>query len=248
MEKHRIFRLANVHKVFPMGRSEHTVALADIDLEIFQGEFFIFVGPSGCGKSTLLRILCNLDQPSRGTVTLESNLTPFDMSFVFQQFALLPWLTVSQNIALPLVARGTPSAEQETLITQELKVMGLEKFAHAYPRELSGGMRQRVGIARALVTNPKVIFMDEPFSELDSFTAAELRKELLHIWQERKLTIVMVTHIVEEAVELADRIAVLTPRPAKVERIVPDYLPRPRIERSEPFYHLEDLITEIVKP
>ena len=178
-----------------------------------------------------------------------------DFSFVFQQFALLPWLTVSENISIGLVARNVSARHVKERVNKELKRFGLENFGDEYPRELSGGMRQRVGIARALATDPKVIFMDEPFSELDSFTAEELRKELLRIWQnpewiggEARPTIVMVTHIVEEAIELADRIAVLTPRPAKIERIVKNGLPRPRELRSQAFYALEDELYRLIRP
>ena len=124
----------------------------------------------------------------------------------------------------------------------------MDKFGHVYPRDLSGGMKQRVGIARALATNPKVIFLDEPFSELDSFTAEELRKVLLGIWEERKMTVVMVSHIVEEALELADRIAVFTPRPSKIEKILVNHLPRPRHKRSEEFFRLEDELYKVIKP
>ncbi len=171
-----------------------------------------------------------------------------NVGFVFQQFALLPWLSVFQNIELPLLARHTPPEERKKRVEAELKRFHLEKFAHTRPRELSGGMRQRVGIARALITEPKIVFMDEPFSELDSFTAEELRAELLEIWSERKVTIVMVTHIVEEALELADRVAVITPRPGTIEKIVINDLPRPRNKRSESFYRLADELYKLIKP
>ena len=235
--------LKNVSKAFA-----ELVILHDVNLEIKTGEFFVFVGPSGAGKSTILRIMSGLESDFKGSLKLAEGLTRSDMSFVFQQFALLPWLSVEENIGLGLVARGVPPKERHERVMKELLQLGLEKFAHVKPCELSGGMRQRVGIARAFVTDPKVIFMDEPFSELDSFTAQELRKELLDIWEKRKPTIIMVTHIVEEAVELADRIAVLTPRPARIEHIVENNLPRPRKERSEEFYELEDQVTQFVRP
>ena len=235
--------LKNVSKAFA-----ELIILHDVNLEIKMGEFFVFVGPSGAGKSTILRIMSGLESDFKGSLTLSEGLTRRDMSFVFQQFALLPWLSVEENVGLGLVARGVPPKERHERVMKELLQLGLEKFAHVKPCELSGGMRQRVGIARAFVTDPKVIFMDEPFSELDSFTAQELRKELLDIWEKRKPTIIMVTHIVEEAVELADRIAVLTPRPARIEHIVENNLPRPRKERSEEFYELEDQVTQFVRP
>lgn len=239
--------LTNVSMRFPEGKGRKLTVLEDINLEIALGEFFVMVGPSGSGKSTILRIMSGLESGYEGTVRFATDLKHSDCSFVFQQFALLPWLTVSENIGLGLVARGIPEHEQKTIVSQELSAFGLTHFAHAYPRELSGGMRQRVGIARALATRPKVIFMDEPFSELDSFTAEELRLELLEIWRERRPTIVMVTHIVPEALELADRIAVMTPRPGRIEAIVENVLPRPRPKRTEGFFKLEDQLLELIK-
>lgn len=238
-----VISLKNVSKAF-----DRLETLQDIDLEIKLGEFFVFVGPSGSGKSTILRIMSGLEADYRGVVKFAEGVSRSDMSFVFQQFALLPWLSVEENVGLGLVARGVSERERYARVTAELALLGLEKFAHVKPRELSGGMRQRVGIARALVTNPKIIFMDEPFSELDSFTAEELRKELLGIWGKRRPTIVMVTHIVEEALELADRVAVLTPRPARIEHIVENNLPRPRHRRSQEFYDLEDHLTKLIRP
>lgn len=243
-----VLQLHHIKKIFDDTSSPRLHVLEEINLEIKLGEFFIFVGPSGSGKSTLLRIMSGLEKSYQGQIHLGEGITKRDMSFVFQQFALLPWLTVYENIGLGLASHQMSKEEREGKIKKELGVFGLEKFARAYPKELSGGMRQRVGIARALVTEPKVIFMDEPFSELDSFTADELRKELLAIWAERKPTIVMVTHIIPEALELADRIAVLTDRPARIEKIVVNTLPRPRHMRSPDFYHLEDELYQLVKP
>jgi NitT/TauT family transport system ATP-binding protein len=242
-----LITLKNISKTFDADGAPLEV-LKDINLEIDVGEFFVFLGPSGSGKSTLLRIMSGLEKDYRGEVRLAADVGFGDFSFVFQQFALLPWLTVAENAAFGLLARGIPLPERKKRVSKELKQLGLERFADAYPRELSGGMRQRVGIARALATHPKVIFMDEPFSELDSFTAEELRKEILAIWQERNITVVMVTHIISEALELGDRIAVLTPRPGKIEKVVANYLPRPRVLRSEHFYLLEDQIHKLIRP
>ena len=243
-----VISLKNITKTFTDHPDEHLETLSNINLEILRGEFFVFVGPSGSGKSTLLRIMSGLEKSYSGSVTLAPGMSQRDMSFVFQQFALFPWLTVAENIGFGLAARHLPPTQQHRIIADELKRFGLEKFAHAHPHELSGGMRQRVGVARALATSPKILFMDEPFSELDSFTAAELRSELLTIWEERKPTVIMVTHMIEDAVELADRIAVLTPRPGRIERIVENLLPRPRGKRSSGFYKLEDEIYKIIKP
>ncbi len=239
--------LRSVSKSFHDRPTSNLPALQKIDLAIESGEVFVFIGPSGCGKSTLLRLMCGLETVSHGHVHLGEDLAPTDISFVFQQFALLPWLTVSENIALGLRARHVAAPLIERRVAKELATFGLKKFAHSYPRELSGGMQQRVGIARALATDPKIILMDEPFSELDSFTAQELRRELLDIWSSRQLTIVLVTHIIEEAILLANRIAVLSPRPGHIRKIITNTLPRPRIERSADFYALEDQLYELVK-
>ena len=220
----------------------------NINLNIRQGEIFVLLGPSGCGKSTLLRIMCGLESLSQGNVNLGPGLNHRDISFVFQQFALLPWLTIEENVSLGLIARHVPEQKRKRIVTKELHQFGLNKFAHAYPRALSGGMRQRVGIARALATNPKIIFMDEPFSELDSFTADELRRELLLIWQKRRPTIILVTHLIQEALTLADRIAVLTPRPTHIESIITNPLPRPRNRRAKKFFALEDRLEAMIKP
>ena len=254
-----ILKLKKITKIFTEKGEKPLTVLQDISLEIMPGEFFVLVGPSGSGKSTILRIMSGLEKDFKGEVIYGEEIKQRDFSFVFQQFALLPWLTVVENIEIGLVARNIPRHHMKERVNKELKRFGLEKFGNEYPRELSGGMRQRVGIARALATDPKVIFMDEPFSELDSFTAQELRKELLRIWHnpewsedmsktQTRPTIVMVTHIVEEALELADRVAVLTPRPGKIERIVTNNLPRPRELRSHAFYILEDELYRLIKP
>ena len=240
--------LSKISKVFKTDNQKIVQVINDVSLDIIEGEIFIFVGPSGSGKSTLLRIMSGIEKSFGGEVRRSGEILKNDTSFVFQQFAIMPWLTVFQNVELALIARDVKIEERKSLVLKELKQLGLDKFKDSYPKDLSGGMRQRVGIARALVTNPKIIFMDEPFSELDSFTAEILRKEILDIWQNRRLTIVMVTHVVEEALELADRIAVLTPRPARIEKIVINNLGRPRHKRSQEFYKIEDELYKLIKP
>ena len=205
------------------------------------------VGPSGSGKSTLLRIMSGLETGFTGEVTLASGITKKDMSFVFQQYALYPWLSVFDNIALGLIARNEPEQTVRHKVIEAATDLGLEKFIDSFPRELSGGMKQRVGIARALVTEPKIIFMDEPFSGLDSFTVTELRRDLLRIWKEKQMTIVLVTHLAAEAVELADRVVVVTPRPCQIHSIIENTLKRPRKNRTKPFYELEDTIVSLVR-
>lgn len=241
-----IISLKNIGKTFSEDGRD-LVALKDINLAINTGEFFIFLGPSGSGKSTLLRIMSGLEKSFHGTVSLGKNISKTDFSFIFQQFALLPWLTVFENVELGLLARDVPKSERYQRVMEELKKLGLEKFAKSVPKQISGGMKQRVGIARALVTNPQIILMDEPFSSLDSFTAEELRKEVLSIWQKTKTTIVMVTHLISEALELADRVAVLTPRPGSIEQILDIPLLRPRQKRSQDFYDMEDKLYKLIK-
>lgn len=248
MNMEPVITLEHITKIFRDRPGVELRALKNITLEILPGEFFVIVGPSGSGKSTLLRIMSGLETPSDGTVQRAPDIAPQEMSFVFQHFALLPWLTAAENIAFGLHAQRRPYPEIENRVNQTLTQFGLEKFRDARPRELSGGMRQRIGIARAFVTEPRVLFMDEPFSELDSFTAQELRQELLEIWRDRKPTIIMVTHMIEEALELADRIAVLTPQPSHIKEIMPNVLPRPRQTRSPEFYRLYDAIYQMIKP
>lgn len=239
-------KLKNISKNFDEPNEKQVLALKDISLEISSGEFFVIVGPSGSGKSTLLRIMSGLEKGYTGEVVMGPDHSM--IGFVFQQFALLPWLTVFENVEIGLIAQGVAKAERHKKVMKELAEFGLNSSADSYPKELSGGMRQRVGVARAMVTEPKIIFMDEPFSELDSFTAEELRKDLLKLWQERHPTIVMVTHVVEDAVELADRIAVFTPQPGKIEKVLENDLPHPRDKRSQEFYYLEDQLYKLIKP
>lgn len=243
-----VITIKNITKVFSEDGTDSFVALKNIDLEISEGEFFILLGPSGSGKSTLLRIMSGLEKKYEGGLKYGPGFSTNDISFVFQQFGLMPWLTVYKNVELALIGRKVPESERKEKIESVLKEMGLEKFAKLRPRELSGGMKQRVGIARALVTDPKIIFLDEPFSELDSFTARELRQMLLDIWARKKMTIIMVTHLTEEAVQLGDRIAVMTERPGTIEKIVINHIPRPRSFRSAEFFELQDELYKLVKP
>ncbi|MBX4204759.1 MAG: ABC transporter ATP-binding protein [Candidatus Doudnabacteria bacterium] len=243
-----IIKTTNLTKFYQEAPGKHLLALENIDLSITEGEFFVIVGPSGSGKSTILRALSGLDTDFEGQVYTLPSINPSDLGFVFQQFALLPWLTVYENIELGLIGRNIPEAERKEVVRRELEQFGLQKFSESFPHELSGGMRQRVGIARAMATDPKILFLDEPFSELDYFSAETLRRELLEIWHKRKLTIIMVSHIIQEALELSDRIAVLSGRPGHVLKIINNTLPRPRNLRSPEFYKLEDKIYSLLKP
>ena len=241
-----VINLKNLSKSFKIKDKELKV-LKDINLEIREGEFFVLLGPSGCGKSTLLRIISGLEGDYQGSVEFDKLVKKSDLSFIFQQFALLPWLTVYENAKLGLLSKDMPENKKNNIVTNELTKLGLKKFLNSYPKELSGGMKQRVGIARALATNPKIIFMDEPFSELDSFTSKELRNDVLRIWQEQKPTIIMVTHRIDEALELGDRIAILTPLPGSIKAIINNNLSRPRDKRSKKFFDFEDKIDGMIK-
>ena len=226
--------------------------ISPTNIKIMPGRILALLGPSGCGKSTLLRMLTGLARPSAGEVLWHGRkLTdePPNVGIVFQSFALFPWLTVLQNVEAPLEARGVPPAERHERAVRILDAVGLDGFENAYPKELSGGMKQRVGFARALVIEPEVLFMDEPFSALDVLTAETLRGELLELWHDRKIptrAIFIVTHNIEEAVVLADRVIVLASNPARIREDFEISLPQPRSRKSEPFEGLVDHIYRVL--
>ncbi|MBX9845248.1 MAG: ABC transporter ATP-binding protein [Xanthobacteraceae bacterium] len=204
--------LRGVGKTFGSG----TVALAGLDLDIRGGEFLSLLGPSGCGKSTALRIVAGLGEPSSGTVTWRDPDARKGLGFVFQEPTLMPWATVFNNVFLPLKLAGESRTAVQARVMQTLSRVGLAEFADAYPRELSGGMRMRVSIARALVTAPRILLMDEPFAALDEITRFKLNDDLVALWRELKMTVVFVTHSVFESVFLSSRIVVMTGRPGRV--------------------------------
>jgi len=236
--------LVNVVKSF--GRGGKVLRVLDgISFDVGE-EFIIILGPSGCGKSTLLRIIAGIEGVDEGEVRTSGNIV---CGFVFQSPTLLPWLTVLDNVALPLLAKGINKREARERALKYLSLVGLHGFEDFYPHELSGGMKQRVNIARALVIEPTILLMDEPFSQLDPLTAEALRAEILDLWLSGVTTvrsIVMVTHNVEEAVLMADKIITLTPRPAKISKIVEVRMPRPRDRRSKEFQEIVDMIYEYV--
>lgn len=241
----------NVSKWYALPERTVTV-LKQISFMIEEHEFFCLVGPSGCGKSTLLRILMGLIRPDEGRVLYQgeevSGPNP-DMAMVFQSFALFPWLTVAQNVELGLEARGVGESERRKRSLRAIQDVGLEGFEEAYPRELSGGMRQRVGLARALALDPQVLLMDEPFSGLDALTSEALKEEVLRLWDDRSLApevVVMVSNSVEDAVYMADHVVVLTQRPGTVAKDLRIDLPRPRDKRSQTLYDLVDSITGVI--
>ena len=247
-----LLELKQVSKSYSHAKGSLRV-LNEMSFGVERGEFIAIVGPSGCGKSTLLRIINGIVPATSGQVLYNGQqvdgINP-ECAIVFQSFALLPWLSVKANIELGLEARGAPPSERERLATRYIDKVGLDGFEEAYPRELSGGMRQRVGLARALAVEPAVLLMDEPFSALDALTAIGLREELLDLWQAADSpvkTIIMVTHIIEEAVELADRILVLSTGPGRLVGDIKVELQRPRDRRGESFNNLTDKVFSLIE-
>ncbi len=238
MPNNRDIIIKNIEHYFLDEEPRRTQAIKDFSLTISPGEFVAIVGPSGCGKSTLLRIIAGLIKPSRGQINTQGQ----NLSIVFQNFAIFPWLTSLENIEFGPKMSGQSPKEYKKIAKEKMEEVGLKDFENEYPQKLSGGMRQRVGLARALAVNPKLLLMDEPFSSLDFFTAEKLRQELLGIWLKYRMTVIMVTHSIEEAVELADRIVVLSRRPAIIKSDRRVSLNRPRDKRSPDFFKLVDSI------
>ncbi len=229
-------KINKLEKYYPGENGEETHALEDINLEIRDGEFVCIVGPSGCGKSTLLEIVAGLLGHNGGEVLLDDvlvNGTSRDIGVVFQDASLYPWKTIKKNIAFGMDISGVAKKEQDERVKKYVKMMNLSGFENKYPSQLSGGMKQRAGIARALVMNPKVILMDEPFSAVDHLTRCTLQEELIRIRQEEKKTILFVTHDINEAVYLADRVILLSPRPSTIQAEYDISIPHPRKRSDE---------------
>ncbi len=247
-----IIRAHAVEKFYIQPDGNRIEVIAPVDLDVDSGKIIALLGPSGCGKSTLLRILTGLSKPSSGEVFWHGQPVAEQnpgVAIVFQSFALFPWLTVLDNVEAPLEARGVSAMERHKRALRILDTVGLDGFESAYPKELSGGMKQRVGFARALVVEPEVLFMDEPFSALDVLTAESLRNELLELWLSKKMptkAIFIVTHNIEEAVLLADRVIVLGRNPARVRADFPVELAQPRDRKSARFVELVDYIYKIM--
>ncbi len=226
----------NLTKVY--GEKPGIKALENLDLTVKENEFTCIVGPSGCGKSTLLRILAGLETPTKGKALIKGQPikkpTP-KIGLVFQEYTLFPWRTVTENIQFGLEIKGTPKKQRKQTAQQYINLVGLQGFENTYPTQLSGGMKQRVSIARTLANNPTVLLMDEPFGALDAQTRNQMQRELLRIWQKEKKTIVFVTHNVDEAVYLADKIAVMTKRPGTIKQTTKIELPRERDRTSPKF-------------
>lgn len=225
----------HVVKKFATSKGE-TVALNGVDLDIHENEFVCVVGPSGCGKSTLLNIIGGLETPTEGTVTVDGKEVEGpgpDRGIVFQQYALFPWLTVEENVKFGLKLQKKPKDEVDEIAHRYIKMVELEDIAKSYPKELSGGMKQRVAIARAYAMNPHVLLMDEPFGALDAQTRTQLQSELLKTWQDEKKTCFFVTHDIEEAIILAQRVVIMYARPGRVKEIVPIDIGYPRTQETK---------------
>ena len=247
-----IIRAEGIEKYYSQPSQNRIQVISATDLQIVPGEILALLGPSGSGKSTMLRMLTGLSKPSAGQVYWHGkpiDQTEINVSIVFQSFALFPWLTVLENVEAPLQARGVDPDERRERSLRMLDTVGLDGFQAAYPKELSGGMKQRVGFARALVVEPEVLFMDEPFSALDVLTAENLRSELLELWAKKTMptkAVFLVTHNIEEAVLLADRIIVLGRNPGHIRTDFKVQLAQPRDRKSEPFTQLVDYIYKVL--
>ena len=237
-----------VNKIFPTGGAD-VIALKDINLEIASGEFICLLGPSGCGKSTLLNAIAGFSQPTSGQILAGGKLITDpgpDRGMVFQEYALFPWMTIESNIAFGLEIAGKTPAEIKERVDMLLSMLGLTEFRTRYPKDLSGGMRQRVAIARVLALDSPIMLMDEPFGALDALTRRNLQDELLKIWKVFGTTIVFVTHSIEESIYLADRTIVMTYRPGTIKRDVTIDLPRPRDPSDPEFNRLKRMLGEMV--
>ena len=247
-----ILELKGVQKSFDRGTGQPLRVLEDINLDIRPNEVIALIGPSGCGKSTIMRIFAGLIEPTKGQVTYRGRRQEGlneSVAIVFQGFALYPWMTVEANVENVLRAKGLSREEIKERTNHAIQMVGLEGFEEAYPRELSGGMKQRVGMARALSVNPEILFMDEPFSQVDALTAEGLRAEILDIWDDRDRnpsSILMVSHDIKEVTFMADRIVVLSANPGRIRTIVENPLARPRDTRSPEFMRLVDQLHDII--
>ncbi len=241
--------IRDLGKAFPKDDGTVTQALADVNLDIRDREFVCMVGPSGCGKTTLLRIIAGLETPTAGEVTVDGNAVigpDPKRGMVFQEYSLFPWRRVIDNVAFGLEMKGVGKEERRKTADHYIDMVGLSQFRNAYPFELSGGMRQRVAIARALANDPDVLLMDEPFGALDAQTRNRMQRELLSLWAGTKQTIIFVTHSVDEAVYLADRIVVLSQRPGTVREIISIPWSRPRDRTSAEFAEVRRRVLDMI--
>ena len=244
-----MIKISNVGKRYRDIRGMDVIALKEFSLSVFAKEFVSILGPSGCGKSTMLNMIAGFETPSVGEILLDAE--PIrgpdpDRSVVFQEYSLFPWLSVEQNIGFGLRNKVMPAAEKQEIVRKLVELVKLDGFTHSYPRELSGGMKQRVGIARALAIDPKILLMDEPFAALDALTRQEMQEQLLEIRERTHKTIVFVTHSIEEALYLSDRVVVMSRRPGKILKTIEVVMSRPRDISCGKFNDYRRLASDII--
>lgn len=243
-------KIKDVSMSFKDNKGNDVQALSNINLDIYKGEFIALLGPSGCGKTTLLRMVADLLEPTEGTVRI-AGMTPKEIrlqqkfGIVFQSPVLFDWRTVKKNVELPLEIMYQSKEERSERADKMLEMVGLTDFANHYPKQLSGGMQQRVNIARAFAIKPEILLMDEPFSALDEFTKEKLHEDLLRIWRKTNKTVIFVTHNIEEAVFLSDRVCVLSPHPGRLSAVVDIDLRRPRDLQLKGEDHFHELVTKV---
>lgn len=240
--------IKDVNKIFQGADGEDVIALDNLSLNIKAGEFISLVGPSGCGKSTLLRLIAGLDNSNGGIIELDGKQIKeagYDRGLVFQNPQLFPWSSVYDNIAFGLKARGVYK-ERKNDVDEFINLVGLKGFEKVYPHHLSGGMAQRASLARALINHPRVLLLDEPLGALDALTRVNMQDEIIKIWKDRKTTMIMVTHDVEEAIYMSNKVIVMTPRPAKINKVVDVNLDYPRVRDSKEFIDLKNEVLSII--
>ncbi len=244
-------KVEHLRKLYPsmQAKGQEVLAIENVSLEVNKNEFCSILGHSGCGKTTLLNLIAGFEVPTSGRIECagkEVNGPGADRSMVFQDYALFPWLTVYDNIAFGLKVKGTTSKEMNEIVNRFAALVGLSQFIHHYPHQLSGGMRQRVSIARALVVDPTVLLMDEPFAALDAQNRALMQAEMIRILNEESKTVVLVTHSIEEAINLSDVIVVMTRRPGKVKKIIRVPEPRKMVEDTPPYLAIRRQIRDLI--
>lgn len=242
-------KIENVSKIFYRNKVE-SKALENINFSIDKGEFVCLLGPSGCGKSTLLNLIAGFDKASKGKILIddkEVEKPKIERVTIFQNYGLLPWRDVEKNVQLGLETLKIPKEKRKEISDKYIKLVGLEEFKKRYPSELSGGQQQRVAIARALATKPKILFMDEPFSALDPITRCKLQEDMINIWKEEDITIIFVTHDVEESVFLGSKIVIMSPHPGRVKHILTNKLEKPISRNDTEFYNLKDRIFHLLE-
>jgi sulfonate transport system ATP-binding protein len=245
-KRNAAIRITDVSRVYIDANGNTVEALSDVSLDVRPGELISLIGPSGCGKTTLMRLIAGLDKPQSGELFIDGQkieTTHFERGYVFQQANLFPWETIEKNIASGLIARKVYKKRKHE-VGEYIRLTGLEGFEKSYPHQVSGGMSQRASLARALINDPKVLLLDEPLGALDAFTRMDLQDKLLELWRRRGTTMILVTHDVDEAVYLSDRVVIMTPRPGRIEAVIEIDLPRPRPRNSSGFFAYRTKILE----